>query len=265
MPTRRKRAAWRTAGARRAPAVLVVYEPTLGAQPLDDGTEHLVRHAPELSQGLVAVVADVEVDLRHALRPTEHVAHVQQHCGLHGVAGRERNAIEELPARSHLAGERLRELGEVGEEGRQERPGGELGDAPALVRALLAVRRGEGPPELALHEADLLLADQRAQQPSGEVSGEVARVGVEIDDELARATASARHMASPLPSTGPNSGSSSDSWCTSAPCVGGDLRGPVLRRRIDHEDLVDQRGPATGAARRSARSCPPPRAPAVRP
>ena len=64
------------------------------------------RHRLERRQRLVAVAVLVEVDLRHRLQP-ELAPRVDQHRDLDAVAGRERQPLEQLAPRRHLARERL--------------------------------------------------------------------------------------------------------------------------------------------------------------
>ena len=57
-----------------------------------------------------------------------------------------------------LAGQRLGDLGQLGEEQRQQRAGQQLGD-PAAADAV-----GLGPVVVALHEVDRRVGEQRAEQ-----------------------------------------------------------------------------------------------------
>ena len=58
----------------------------------------------------------LEIHLGHAVGAAQGVASVQEHRRLHGVAGGEREPLEQLAAGGHLAGERLGEARQVGEE-----------------------------------------------------------------------------------------------------------------------------------------------------
>src|SRR5687767_4590346 len=61
-----------------------------------DRAQHGVRHAGEVAQGLVPVLAGTEVDLRHSLEPNR-LQYVYHDPGLHRVAGEEWDGSEELP------------------------------------------------------------------------------------------------------------------------------------------------------------------------
>jgi hypothetical protein len=96
---------------------VVVEQPAVAAQALQDHPQHRVGHRGELGQRLVAVEALLEVHLRHGLEAHD-VARVQQHRGLDRVAGGEREPLEQRPAGAHLPRERLGEGCQFGIEGR---------------------------------------------------------------------------------------------------------------------------------------------------
>ena len=188
----------------------------------------------------MAIAAHVQVHLRHPHGPVEQVVGVQEHRRLHGVPGREREAVEELAPGRHLPGERLREGGQLGIERRQQGPGGQLRDPAAVHGVLVAVGRGERPPEVALHEAQVALGHQRSQHPGDEMTREAARVGVEVDDQVA-----VRHGQGPphrvaLAECGTQLGDQLGLLVHLGAVASGQVGGAVLGGRVHHQHLVHQ-------------------------
>ena len=107
--------------------------------------------------------------------------------------------------------------GQLRVEDRQQRLGGQLGDAAGVVHHR-AVGRGERPVVRGLHEPHLLIAQQRAEHPVYEVRAEAGAVRIGVHHDVpARDRQRAPHRVA-LAEHRPHLGSSSDSSCTSAPC-----------------------------------------------
>ena len=147
-------------------------------RPVERGLQHDERLGAEVVEVAVPVDARAEVDLRHRLH-AHQVGDVDEHAGLDAVAPHERQALEQLAAPPVLAGQRLDDRRQVGEQRGDERPGHQLGRAPAADAA------GAGPLVEALHEADVGVGEQRTQQPDDEAGRDVGDVGVAPQDDVA--------------------------------------------------------------------------------
>ena len=197
--------------------------------------------------------------------PTSRVD-VEQQARLDGVARAERDALEQLAARRHLARQRLVHARELRIERLQQRPRGELGDAPAAGRRD-AGRGLERAAEEALDELRARLAHERAEHAAGEALVEVLGVGVdEAHDVAGQHRQRAPHRVA-LADRGPELGHQRVLVVHLGAERGGDRRRAVGRRRVDDDDLIDRRRPraARRAARRRRRSSRPPRGRARRP
>jgi len=200
--------------------------------------QHRVPHPREVGQVLVPVLAHAGVDLRHGLQAAL-LEHVDQHADLNRVPGEERDRVEEVPGSRELAGQRLDEPRQLGEEQVQRGLRGQLGDPAAAVghvHGLLRVRPAVG----RLDELDVRLGDQAADHAGDELAAEVARVGVsERDDVAGRDRQAAPHrvaLAVRLAVLGHQRVLREDLDAV----VPGDVRGPVHGVRVHDDHLVDQ-------------------------
>ena len=168
-----------------------------------------------------------------AMVPTPKTGgHVDQQGQLDGVAVGQPALLQHRPGRGRLAGQRLLDGGQVGEEQIDDRLGHQLGDPPAAVGG--SVERAPIEP---LDQGDRLVDQQRPEQSGHEVGPEVGHVGVDEDDEVAFGGLEAGAHGLPLPPVGG---------------VGADDPGPGLP------------GHARRSGRRSRRRPPRPRRPAGR-
>jgi hypothetical protein len=135
---------------------------------------------PELVQRAVAVVAHPEVHLGDVV-DAHGPGGIDQQGHVDAVTGHERQAFEQPSAARVLAAQRLGDLGQVGEELREQRPGEELGHATTTHAV------GLGAVVVALHEVDVGIGEQRAEEAHHEGRVEVHDVGVDPDDHVAGA------------------------------------------------------------------------------
>src|SRR5215212_1701516 len=157
-------------GVRRARVLRLVQASVLAHAP-GDRAQDRVRHAGEVAQGLVPVLARAEVHLRHSVEP-DHLQDIYHDPGLDRVACKERDGREELSVGDELAGERLHEARELRVEEAEERLGRELRDPPAAVQLHLLValeRTSVG----GLDKANLGYFEYRAEDAVDELRPEV--------------------------------------------------------------------------------------------
>ena len=179
---------------------------------------------------------------------------------LHGVAGEEGQRLEQAPPAGVLAGERLDQAGQLGEEEVDQRPGDKLGD-PAAAALLEDAALDDRAAVVALDVLDALLGDQRADRAVDHARVPVADVRVGPDDDVAAGLVEA------LPQRLALAGEAAvarqnllvDDHSGAFRC--GDLAGPIGRVGVDDEQLVHQRMAlhqlAPGPADDRRRSSPP--------
>src|SRR5690606_21786239 len=109
----------------------------------------------------------------------DRLGDVDEQAEVDAVPPHERQLLEQLPAAAELAGERLYDRGEVGEQGGDDRPGHQLG-RPAAAHLAVA-----GPLVEPLGEADLRVGQQRAEQADDEAGPDVGDVGVAPQHDVA--------------------------------------------------------------------------------
>ena len=188
----------------------------------------------ELVEGAVAVDSHAKVDLGDR-GDADALDDIDEETDVDAVALDERDLLEELAATRILAGERLGEHRQLREEEGDQRTGDQLGDPPAL-----AAHPVERPLVEPLAELDVVLQQQRSEQPCDEARPEVAHVGVAPHDDVAVgdeqrlphgvALARARTQLGGDVGCRHHSRSSRGSTCRRA------VSGPV----VDDDDLVNQ-------------------------
>ena len=171
-----------------------------------------------------------------AIAPSpKRVGHVDEQGEVDAVPLDERQLLEHLAAARALTGQRLQHGREVGEQDRDQRPGHELGDPAPLARPSVERAVVE-----ALHEADLVAGEQRAEEPGDEGAPKLRTSASHHTIRSPWAAWSDFHSASPLPVPGPTLGEH---------VAGGDH--PCARRQrrrarvvggavVDDDDLVDE-------------------------
>src|SRR5215212_2474316 len=199
--------------------------------------EHGVGHGSELGQRLMAVLADVEVDLGHGVQ-ANRLVDVDQQRGLDRVTAGERDALEQVATAGHLARQRLLEARQFRPVHVQQWARHQLGDAaPALAHGdTLGLERA---PVEALDEVDARHADKRAELPAHEVLAELLAVGVDEGHQ-----AGADHRQRPphgvaLAQRGSELGQQRRLLLHLGARPSGDLGGAVERAGIDDEDRID--------------------------
>ena len=125
------------------------------------------------------MLAHVEIDLRDRVAP-EPFDEVDEQPELHAPTFDERNDFERAAPRRVLTAERLHDVGELGEEQREQRSRDELGDAAAARGRTLERAR-----VVRLDEHRVGLREQRSAQPLDVLAAEVAQVGVDPADDVA--------------------------------------------------------------------------------
>lgn len=202
------------------------------------GIENLIGHAPEISEGAVAVDAFIQVRLcdgGNAMSAPD----IDEMGGFHAVAGGKRQGFKNSTTCGVLAGERLVESGEVRAEAIEERSHEDLRDpsAAAGIDSLLGEER-------ALIEAfdiaDFRIADERAESAGDETGMDVCDVAIDISDQIAAALmdgfpevfalAGARFQMGQNPVGGDDGG----------PGIGGELAGAVRGAGVDDDEFIDQ-------------------------
>ena len=194
------------------------------------------------------------------LGAAQQLVGVEEHRGLDRVSGGERKLVEELAPRRHLARQRLSEAGQLGIEGRQERPRRQLGDPAAVRGQLLAPpgsRTAAGTSPFTKRTPGL--EQERAEHPRREVGGEAARVRVQVGDQLAAGHRQRPPHGVALAERRPELGHQLGLLVHLGAQARGQLGGAVLRGGVHHQHLVHQVRAAPAGSRRSARWCPPPR------
>src|SRR5215218_8549899 len=210
---------------------LLALESRLGSR------EHAVGHRPELGQRLVAVLADVEVDLGHRVQ-ADRLVDVDQQRGLDRVPAGERDALEQVATAGHLARQRLLEAREVGPVHVQQGARHQLGDAaPALGHGdTLGLERAAVE---ALDEVDARHAYERAELPAHEVLAELLGVGVDEGDQPGADDRQRPPHGVALAQRGAELGQQRRLLLHLGARLGGHLGGAVERAGIDDEDRVD--------------------------
>ena len=110
---------------------------------------------------------------------------IDQQAGLDAVAGEERQLLQHGPPPGLLAGQRLDQAGQLWVEQVEQRPGRQLGHAPAARRLEHAAWPTDRPLVEPFDELDALVLQQRADQPVDEARVDVADVGVDPGDDVA--------------------------------------------------------------------------------
>src|SRR5947208_2592698 len=152
---------------------------TAYAGPLQRGEQDDGRHRAEIVERPVAVHPHAEVDLRDRV-DTAGAAHVDEQAEVDAVALDERHPLEDGTRCRELAGQRLNDVGQLREERGDERAGHQLGYPAATART--AVGR---PLVERLHERDVVVVQQRSDQPDDEPGVEVAHVRVTEREQIA--------------------------------------------------------------------------------
>ncbi len=183
----------------------------------------------------------VQIGLREGAHAPARV-HVEQVRCLNAVADGEGDRLEYLAAHRVLAGERLDDAGELGEEEREERTDEDLGHAPAARRTDPAAE-GERPVVERLHVLRLRALDERAHEPVHEARVDVLYVGVYVDDDVAGELVDRLPQVLALAALGIETGEDVAREIRVCAEARRDLERAVVASRIDHRDLVEQRIP----------------------
>ncbi len=134
--------------------------------------------------GLVPVRPGAQVHLGQRVQAVPgHGVH--QGGQLHAVADRDAQRLHQAAAGRPFPGQRLDHAGQLRPPQADQRPGDQLGDPAALGRGG-AVGLGANPGVEALDQADLLVGEQRPEQPGDEVRPPAGQVGVDEDQQVAR-------------------------------------------------------------------------------
>ena len=152
-------------------------------EPLHDRLEDHEAHPRQALQLLVAVHPPLQVDLAKAVQ-AEPLREVDEVADLDRVAGEERDRLEMLAPARVLAGERLDQARQLGEEQVDERPRHELRD-PAAAALLEHAALDDRALVVALDVADARLGQQRAERAVDQPRVPVPDVRVAPDDEVA--------------------------------------------------------------------------------
>src|SRR5207248_7500164 len=132
----------------------------------------------QLVERPVAVLAGAEVDLGGHVG-AELRGDVDEQGDVDAIALDERELLEQLAPAGVLAAQGLHDRRQLREQQRQRGTGDELGDTSAPVAGI--ARR---PVVEALHEVDVRMREQRAQEAEYEVRLEVDEVGIAPHDEV---------------------------------------------------------------------------------
>ena len=178
---------------------------------------------------------DIEVDLGDGI-DAEVGDEVDEQSDLHSPALDERHRLEQCAPSRVLAGERLDEAREVGEQGGDERSGHELGHAAAAGG--LAVERAA---VVALHESDGGIGEQRFDQSGHEVRSEVAHIGVEPAHDVTAARVQRQPQRVALARAAGDVGEDLVDRDDPGALPACGFGSGVGRAVVDHDDLVDQR------------------------
>ena len=205
----------------------------------DRALEDDVGHLRQVRQRLVAVDPPLEVDLPDRRQPGV-LEDVDEQADLDGVAGEERQRLEQRPPAGVLPGQRLDDARQLGEEEVDERPCHQLGDAPAALR-LQGVALADRPLVEALHVLELRLDEQRAEQAVDEARLDVADVGVDPGDDVPVEHVEALPERLALAAEGAELGQDLGVAVDRHAQLLGDLDGAVGAVRVDDHDLVDER------------------------
>ena len=196
-------------------------------------------HRRQIGQRLVAMDPPLEVDLADARQP-DAVHDVHQQPELDRVAGEEWHRLEQLAAAGVLAGQRLDDAGQLGEEQVDERPRRELGHAAALAGLPLPIGGHQGPVVEALDVLDPRLAEERAQQPVNEARLDVPDVGVHPDHDVAAQLVQALPQRLALARVAAQLGQDLVVLADRYAQLAGDLDRPIGRGRVDDQHLVHE-------------------------
>ncbi len=183
----------------------------------------------------------IQVGLREGAHAPPRVD-VEQVRRFHAVADGEGDRLEYLAAHRVLAGERLDDRGELGEEEREERPDEDLRYPPAARRSDPAAE-GERPVVERLHVLRLRALDERAHEPVHEARVDVLYVRVYVDDDVAGELVDRLPQVLALAAFGFETGEDVAREVGVGAEARRDLERAVVASRIDHHDLVEQRIP----------------------
>src|SRR6266550_5492590 len=209
------------------------------ADALDRHLEHFEAHLRQVVERLVPVDPLFHVDLAD---PGESRAlqRVHQEARLHAVAAEERELLEQRSAAGLLAGKGLHDPGELGKKEIQDWPRGELSHAAAAGRLQLVadVERSlvEG-----LHELQVRPHEERTDDAVHELRVRARDVGVDPHDDVAREDVQALPERLAFPAVAARLGKDLVVDEDGDAFVFCDLAGPILRARVDDDELVDQR------------------------
>ncbi len=158
---------------------------------------------------------------------------------LDGIPREEGDRLEEASPTGVLAGKRLDEARQVGEEQVDERPRDELGD-PAAAALLEHAVLHDRALVIALHVLDPRLREQRAERPVGHPRVPVPDVRVAPGNEVAARLEEALPEGLALAAVRAVAGQHVGVLDDTRPLGLGDLARAIGRRGVDDEELVHQ-------------------------
>ena len=173
---------------------------------------------------------------------SEEPDRVDQGGELDGVPRGDGEPLEQVASYGPLPRQRLHQPRQLRPLQRDQRPGDQLGDPPALERARATGQVAEGPFVEALHQRDAGVGQQRPEQAADEVGVPVEEVGVHEHHQVAAGHEQRLPHRLALAPVGAELRTDLVRAMHSCAGVGRCREGVIGRVRVDDDDLVEQRG-----------------------
>lgn len=192
------------------------------------------RLRSKVAKAAIAVVSNPEVDLHQRIEAVQ-LGEITQHREVDAVTLYVGDPFEGAASACVLTYEGLVHRGQVGEEGRDERPREQFGNPATFTHDAIEWAFVE-----ALHELGRRFGQQWRYELGDDAWVEVDEVGVAVHHEVADARGKALPQRFALACAGADVGQDISSAYDSRPRGRGFLRCCVDRSVIDHENFVDQ-------------------------